>query len=90
METKENWIENILYSTNGITQVLPNDDLFEKINQKINEHKVIPINTLWLVAATIIILLGLNIFLFTNYNHTSSNKTIAFEQIVNQNNQLYN
>lgn len=88
--TKEDFIENVLNSTNGITQVIPNDDLYEKINQKINETKVVPLNTLWLVAATIIILLGLNIFLISNQNHSSTNETAAFEQTINQNNQLYN
>lgn len=90
METKDNWIENILNSTNGITQVTPNDDLYEKINQKIKETKVVPLNTLWLVAASIILLIGLNLVLINNQKSATKNQMASFEKSLNQDNQLYN
>ena len=83
-------IRDRLNATNGIAQVTPNDDLYEKINQKINETKVVPINVLWLIAASIIVLLGLNLFLISNQSSTTKKQTASFEQTINQNNQLYN
>ncbi|MEC4003483.1 hypothetical protein OX283_002335 [Flavobacterium sp. SUN052] len=88
--TKEDFIENVLNSTNGITQVAPNDDLYEKINQKINKTKVVPLKTLWLVAASIILLIGLNLILINNQNSAAKNQTASFEKSLNQDNQLYN
>ena len=90
METKDNWIENILNATNGITKVTPNEDLYDKINEKIHETKVVPLKTLWLVAASIILLIGLNLILINNQNNTTKNQTALFEKSLNQDNQLYN
>ena len=90
METKEIWIEGILNSTNGIAQKAPNDYLFDKIKAKIDKSKVIPLKTLWLVAASIILLIGLNLILINNQNSATKNQTASFEKSLNQDNQLYN
>ena len=51
MET-ENRINEILNSTNGMTQVEPSDDLFSKIQQRIYFKKdTVSSKTVWLMAA---------------------------------------
>jgi uncharacterized membrane protein YvbJ len=86
---KENWIENVLNSTNGITTVTPSDDLFSKIQQRIQETKVSS-KTLWLVAASIAVLVILNITVITSKSKSEKNATAAYlEMTVNKDNQLY-
>ena len=48
---RNNWIENIINSTDGITQVIPKDDLFSKIQQRIQLESSVSSKTVWLVAA---------------------------------------
>jgi hypothetical protein len=88
MET-ENWINEILNSTNGMTQVAPSDDLLERINAKIAVTKTVSNKTVWLVAASIIILLGLNIGFFVNETKTESKSSAYLEKTFNKSNQLY-
>ena len=57
---KDNWIKNVLESTNGMTQVIPSDDLLLKINKKINFQKKVSDMTLCLIAAFITILVMIN------------------------------
>lgn len=85
---KDKWIDNILNSTNGITQVNPNDQLFSKIQAKINDQKPAESYTKWLVAASIVVLLSLNTMFLLKENKSSSKTEIT--QLVNSvNNQLY-
>jgi hypothetical protein len=87
---KEIWIEKIMNSTNGMTQVTPSDDLFSRIKEKIKaEQKVAP-QTLWLVAASIIVLVILNITVLKTKTTTQqeNSNTYLFETI-NPNNQFY-
>lgn len=65
---KDNWIQNILNSTNGMTQVSPSDDLLLKINKKITFQKKVSDMTLCLVATFITILATINFFCTTNQN----------------------
>ena len=90
METRDNWIENILNSSNGKILVSPNDDLISKINCKIEETKVVSLRTLWLVAASTLLLLGLNLLLVTKQNKINKNESSVFEKTLNQSNQFYN
>ena len=87
---KQTWIENILNSTNGITQVAPSDDLFSKIRQRIQLEAKVSSKTLWLVAASIAVLVLLNITVITSKSKQTKNSTTAYlEMTVNQSNQLY-
>ena len=87
---KENWIENILNSSNGITSVAPDVNLFSKIQQKIHQHETVPVKTLWLVAASIAVLILLNIsVLDLKSKQTQSATTAYLEMTVNKSNQLY-
>lgn len=88
MET-DNWINEILNSTNGMTQVAPSDDLLERINAKIAVAKTVSNRTVWLVAASIIILLGLNIGFFVNETKTENKSSAYLEKTFNKSNQLY-
>lgn len=87
---QENFIHDILNSTNGITKVDPSDDLFSRIEQRINEKSVVPMSTLWLVAASIVLLMSLNVFVLATKN-TSSHKssTTELESSIHKSNQLY-
>ena len=86
---KENWIENILNSTNGITPAVPSDDLFSKIQNKIQENKV-PSKTLWLVAASIVVLVMLNITVINSKSKSEKDSSTAYlEKTINKSNQLY-
>jgi hypothetical protein len=86
---QENWIENILNSTNGITAVAPNDDLFSKIKQKIRKHDTVSAKTVWLVAASIAALIMLNISAITSKKSTENTTAAYLEMTVNKSNQLY-
>jgi hypothetical protein len=84
---QDTFIEKILNSTNGITKVNPSDSVFSKIQQQIDDIKPIDITTKWLIAASIILLISLNIGLITKNTSKKENLT----QIVSvDNNQLYN
>jgi len=87
---KENWIENILNSTNGIMQVTPSENMFSKIQQKINKQNKLSQKTVWLVAASIAVLLALNFtVLRTKFIESKTSTTVYFENTINQSNQLY-
>jgi uncharacterized membrane protein YvbJ len=86
---KENWIQNVLNSTNGISSVEPADDLFSKIQHRIHNEKV-PSKTIWLVAASIAVLVMLNITAITSKSNSKKEATTAYlEMTVNKSNQLY-
>ncbi|MGL2964606.1 hypothetical protein ACSVH2_12360 [Flavobacterium sp. RSB2_4_14] len=87
---QENWIENILNSTNGMTTVIPSDDLFSKIQQKIKKQNKVAPKTVWLVAASIAVLVLLNITLLKSKSKEEKiTTTVYFENTLNQSNQLY-
>jgi len=86
---KENWISTILNSINGITKVSPSDDLFFKIQNKIKRNNVSP-KTVWLVAASMAILVLLNFALLATKTKESSTTTTTYlENTLNQSNQIY-
>ena len=88
MET-ENWINEILNSSDGITKVAPNKALFSKIQMKINNQNSISKKWIWLAAASFALLLSLNLkFIFRN-NTKKTNETETIISSVTSNNQLY-
>jgi predicted lactoylglutathione lyase len=87
---KDKWIENILNSTNGITQVNPNNQLFSKIQAKINDQKTAENYTKWLVAASIVVLLSLNTTYLIQKSKTNKQSNDNITSLVDTvNNQLY-
>jgi hypothetical protein len=87
---KENYIETIINSTNGITKVTPSDDLFSKIELRIQSTTTVSAKTLWLVAASIVILLTINVSVIMK-NKTTSESQIAtsLAATLTKSNQLY-
>ena len=87
---KNNWIETILNSTNGITQVAPSDALFLKIQQRIQQENKVSSKTLWLVAASVAVLVMLNVTLISSNSNSKNNSNTAYlEKTLNKSNQLY-
>ena len=87
---KDKWIENVLNSTDGITKVSPNDQLFSKIQSRINDQKPVETYVKWLVAASIVVLLSLNTtYLIQKSNTTNQNNNNISSLVDTVNNQLY-
>lgn len=87
---KEDFIENILNSTIGIAKVNPNDDLLSKIQAKIEEEKPATDYNKWLVAASILLLVSLNIGILSTSSNKDSAKSNEISQLVSTtDNQLY-
>lgn len=58
---KENWINEILSSTDQIVKVLPSDGLYAKIQSQIQQQKTIETKWVWLAAASMVLLVSINI-----------------------------
>lgn len=87
---RNNWIENILNSTNGFTPVAPSDDLFLKIQERIQLNNKVSSKTVWLVAASIAVLVMLNFSVLAFKSKEKASSTTAYlEMTVNKSNQLY-
>lgn len=85
---RERWIENIIDSGNGIKNIEPNDDLIFKIQNKIDAIEEKDNNFNWLIAASILIIISLNLGVFIHSNMKKKNNEISV-LIENSNNQLY-
>lgn len=88
MET-EKWINEILNSTDGMTQVVPDDELFSKIQNRIKNENTLPNPWIWLAAASFAVLITLNIkFVFSNTDK-ANNQTELLASSITETNQLY-
>ncbi|WP_298396426.1 hypothetical protein [Flavobacterium sp.] len=86
---KEDFINNVFNSVDGITKVIPNNDLFSRIERKIARKDKVSIQTIWLVAASIVILLSLNLVLLNYFAKSNHSEIASLELVINKNNQLY-
>lgn len=87
---RNNWITTILKSTNGITPVVPSNDLYSKIQQRIQLQSKVSLKTVWLVAASIAILILLNFSVLTlKTKQKESSTTIYLELTLIKSNQIY-
>ncbi len=86
---KEDFINNVLQSVDGMSKAIPQDNLFSKIEQKIASKNVVPIQISWLVAASIVVLISLNIVLLNGLSNTNKSEMASLERVINKNNQLY-
>lgn len=87
---KEEWINEILDSTNQIVKVSPDDALFFKIQNQLETKKTIAKEWVWLAAASIVILVTINVRLV--YKEIKTSKTtneIALVAVISDSNQLY-
>ncbi|MFN3755082.1 hypothetical protein [Flavobacterium sp.] len=85
---REHWIQNVLNSTNGMTQVAPSSDLLSKIQQKIKQQEKVSPTTVWLVAASIAVLVTIN-FALLNSKSKENTAKVYLENTLNKSNQLY-
>lgn len=86
---KEQWIQTVLNSTNGITAVTPSDDLLVKIRLKIKQQEKVTPTTVWWVAASIALLVTLNVMLLQKAKTKDNSTSSYLEHNLNQSNQLY-
>lgn len=86
---KENFIQSILESGASIQKIIPDDDLFNKINNRIKREEKVSNSTFWWVAASILLLISINAVLLIGKEKQGNQNN--FEGIISvTNNQLYN
>lgn len=86
---KEQFIEKILNSTNGIQKVEPSDALFDKIQLRIEAEKPVNNYVTWLVAASVVVLVTLNVGVLLNSSSSSTSSNELTSLVSTTNNQLY-
>ncbi|WP_395062850.1 hypothetical protein [Flavobacterium sp.] len=86
---REDFINQILSSVDGITKVNPSDNLYHGIEQRITNETKISSRTLWLVAASIVVLISLNILLLNDKFKPIQSEMASLERSINKSNQLY-
>ena len=84
-----NWTNEILNSSNGITKVIPDALLFSKIQNRINIQSTVSSQWIWIAAASFIILVSLNIKMLLSNTTKSSASTESIVSSVSNSNQLY-
>ena len=83
-------INEILNSSNNIVKVVPNDDLFDKIIIRINNQKeIMPAKLLFTIAATLLLLMLLNIEVIRIKIYNSTNKNQILKESIYKTNELY-
>jgi hypothetical protein len=85
---REDFINKVLNSTDGITKAIPNDAVFLKIEKRIDET-TISLRTIWLVAASIVVLISFNIMLLKGKSNSNESEIASLEHSINKSNQLY-
>jgi hypothetical protein len=81
-----NWINDILNSSHGITKVTPNPLLFTKIQNKISVENTISSRWIWIAAASFTILVSLNVkMLLSNATKSSVFKETIVSSVSNSN-----
>ena len=86
---KENWIEQVLESTNGITAVMPDAKLFAKIQRRIKAENTVSTKWVWAAAASIAILISLNMKLVSSRTDSKKATTETIAESLSKSNQLY-
>ncbi len=85
---KETWINEVLESTNGITPAVPDAKLFAKIQQRIQTENI-PMRWVWMAAATLLLLVSLNITLVFSKSKKEKTATEVMASYLSKSNQLY-
>ncbi|MFT6749197.1 MAG: hypothetical protein ACJAQ1_001132 [Flavobacterium sp.] len=85
---REEFINTILKSVDGITKVSPSETVYLRIEKEINYNKV-PTKSFWLVAASIVVLLSVNLALLNGKSNSNGSDLANFENSINKSNQLY-
>lgn len=85
---KEEFIKNVLNSTQNIVQVEPRPAVLENIQLRIAKEKKETNYLKWSVAASIVFLVYLNVSLYKSTEYANENKT-EISDLITTNNQLY-
>jgi hypothetical protein len=84
-----NWINDILNSSHGITKVTPNPLLFTKIQNKISVENTISSRWIWIAAASFTFLVSLNVKMLLSNTTKTTAPTETIVSSVSNSNQLY-
>lgn len=89
METKK-WINDILNSTDGMTKVVPNDLLFAKIQNRIqNKNNTVSKQWIWIAAASFVLLFTLNASIIVGKLNKKESQIEMIASTVSKTDQLY-
>ncbi|HKX87017.1 MAG TPA: hypothetical protein VJL37_10100 [Flavobacterium sp.] len=86
---QEKWIEMVLNSSDNVKKVTPDEGLFLKIQQNINENPVVSFKTMWFAAASILVFFSINILLLNVSKVKQENQMSVLAQEIDKDNQLY-
>lgn len=86
---KENWIEDVFNSTDGMVKVQPDDGLFSRIQHKIKAQNRVAIPWLWLAAASLAILISINIKMLFFKSDAKNEELKSVASFLSNSNQLY-
>lgn len=87
---QDNFIQEIMAVAGRISKAEPEQRLWRLIAQRINEKKTLPAKKLWLVGASIAVLLALNVTAIAKMKpQPESRLQTALSDFVNKNNELY-
>ena len=84
-----NWINDILDSSNGITKVTPEALLFSKIQNRISIQNTVSSHWVWIAAASFTILVSLNVKMLLSKTAKTAAPTETIVSSVSNSNQLY-
>lgn len=85
---KEKWINEVLTSADGLRTVTPNPTLYNRIMRKIERESTVSSNYVWLAAASIALLVLLNVLALKSRHEGYSDLEVIASSIV-KSNQLY-
>ena len=85
----ENWTNEILESTNGMMKVLPNNLLFDKIQNRINLENRVSNKWIFIAAASFALLISINVSLLKSNSEKSNTQTETIISTISNTNQLY-
>ena len=87
---RENWINEIIATTNQIEKVEPRDVLFAKIENQLKKQQTVNTRFLWLIAASILVLVSLNIkVILTEIQTVKQSQTTVLAASITDSNQFY-
>ena len=84
-----NWTNDILNSSNGITKVTPDVLLFSKIQNRISIQNTVSNQWIWIAAASFTILVSLNVKMLLSNTTKTIVPTETIVSSVSNSNQLY-
>jgi hypothetical protein len=85
----ENWINEIMESTNGMEKVLPNQSLFDKIQNRINLETKFSFEWILITAASFALLIAINIKLLKSSATKSNTQTETVISTLSNTKQFY-